>query len=429
MKTARQIAFEALLKIESGKGYSNIVTDSVIVRMTDDKRDAAFAVALTYGVIERQLSLDFIIAANSSKPIRALQRSVLTVLRMGVFQLYFMDSVTPNAAVNESVELIKHAGCAKAAGFVNAVLRACARSFDFEKALSRIDDPIKQMSVRYSCPSWLVQDWMERYGSERTERFLTRSVGKPPLYIRTNTLLIDDDSLIAALEKENMSARKVAFPEHCLVLESGLHPETSECFQKGWFHVQDRASQLCVYYADIRENDTVTDVCSAPGGKAFTAAQYMKDHGTLRAFDLHSNRVRLISEGAERLHIRCLEAQVRDASIADGIGADSDVVLCDTVCSGFGVIRRKPEIKYKSQQEIARLPEIQYQILSTSCRYVKNGGTLMYSTCTVQREENEEVVLRFLEENPDFREEKRLTMFGDEEDSDGFFLCKMRKVR
>ena len=443
METARLIAFKALAKIQNNKGFSNLVVNNSLNAQSLSSRDKAFVTALVYGVVERSLTLDFIIEANSSKKIKNMDSAVVTILRMGVYQLYYMNSVTESASVNESVELSKKVGYSRASGFINAVLRSCIRNFDLERSLCEIKEVDKQLSIRYSCPLWLVQMWIKENGEEKTRAFLGRSVGKPPIYIRVNSLLITEEALIEELKNEEIVAKKTDL-ENCLLITSLNDCENSEAFKKGYFHVQDKSSQLCIKYADIKENDIVLDVCSAPGGKAFTAAQYMRNKGKLLAFDLHKNRVNLISEGAKRLKIDCISADCQDATIYNAELPKADVVICDVVCSGFGIIRRKPEIKYKTQDEIARLPEIQYNILSNASRYVKDNGTIVYSTCTVNKRENEEVVNCFLKEHSDFdivipnKDEANcfeglnygcITLFGDDNNSDGFFICKMRKVR
>ena len=442
METARQIAFKALMKIQNNKGFSNLVVNNSLNAQSLSSKDRAFVTALVYGVVERSLTLDFIIEANSSKKIKNIDTPVLTILRMGVYQLYFMRSVTESAAVNESVELSKKVGYHRASGFINAVLRSCIRNFDFERSLINIKEIDKQLSIRYSCPLWLVQMWLKQNGEEETRVFLERSVGKPPVYVRVNSLLISEDELIEELKKEEISAEKTDL-ENCLLITSLTDCENSEAFKKGYFHVQDKSSQLCIKYACIKEKDVVLDVCSAPGGKAFTAAQYMNNNGKLLAFDLHKNRVNLISEGAKRLHANCISADCQDATVYNEDLPKADVVICDVVCSGFGIIRRKPEIKYKTQDEISRLPEIQYNILSNASRYVKDDGVIVYSTCTVNKCENEDVVKRFIKEHGNFEivlpeQEMSLyfgntnngciTLFGDGNNSDGFFICKIRKV-
>ena len=443
MESARQIAFKALRKIQKDKGFSNIVINNSLNTEVLSAKDRTFVTALVYGVVESLLTLDFIIEANSSKKLSNIESDVLTILRMGVYQLYYMRSVTESAAVNESVELAKKSGLSRASGFINAILRSCIRNFKIENALSDIKEINRRLSVKYSCPLWLVDMWLEQYGVEKTELFLQRSVGRPPVYIRTNTLLTNDDALIEKLKEEGISAEKDELCG-CLRLNSFTDCEKSEAFKNGCFHVQDKASQICVKYANIKPGDVVLDVCSAPGGKAFTAAEYMKNDGNLLAFDIHQNRVKLINEGAKRLNLSCITANCQDATVHNPSMPKADVVLCDVVCSGFGIIRRKPEIKYKTPDEITRLPEIQYKILSNSSLYVKDGGTIVYSTCTVNKQENEEVVDRFIKEHsnfeillPDMDEEKYfentnsgcITLFGDDNNSDGFFICKMKKVR
>ena len=274
--------------------------------------------------------------------------------------------------------------------------------------------------------------WINDYGEDKTESFLKSSLGQAPTFARVNTLKTTVKELIESLSNEGIKACEHKF-ENCIILKNPSAAIKSDAFKEGMFHIQDLASQICVKYADIKPFSTVIDVCSAPGGKAFTAAQYMNDSGKLLAFDLHEKRVKLIREGAIRLGISCIEANVGDATVFNKKIPLVDTVLCDVVCSGLGVIRRKPETKYKNPQDIKRLPEIQLKILQNVSKYVKIGGNIIYSTCTVNRQENEGVVEAFLKENANFTyaddEEKCITLFGNDNNSDGFFMCKCKRLR
>ncbi len=432
MKTARQVALDSLNKINLNGGYSNIVVDNMINTAFLDSRDSAFATMLVYGVVERQITLDHIISKHSSIEISKIDSSVLQILRLGIYQLLCMNSVPERAAVNESVELSKYIKKGKASGFVNAVLRNCIRDRDNLLNFSECKDISERFSLEYSCPLWLVKLWIKDYGEERTERFLQSSLGQAPTFARVNTLKTDTKDLIDTLRLEGMEAIEHEF-ENCVVLKTPSMAIKSNAFKNGLFHVQDLASQICVKYADVKTNTTVIDVCSAPGGKAFTAAEYMNNEGKLLAFDLHEKRVNLIRDGAKRLGITCIDAKAGDATVYNEDIPLADTVLCDVVCSGLGVIRRKPETKYKNPNDIKRLPEIQLKILKNASKYVKIGGSIVYSTCTVSREENENVVEAFLKENENFdfyyEKEKCITLFGNDNNSDGFFMCKCKRLR
>lgn len=431
MKTARQVALESLNKINLKGGYSNIVVDNMINVASLDSRDSAFATMLVYGVVERLITLDYIISKYSNIAISNIEPIILQILRLGIYQSLFMDSVPDHAAVSESVELAKRYKKSKATGFINAVLRSSLRNKNKLLDFSDVKDTAHRMSLLYSSPLWLTKMWTTDYGEKKTEEFLKSSVGRAPTFARVNTLKTSPEELIQILQGEGIEAYNHEF-ENCIVLETPSLAIKSDAFKKGLFHIQDLASQICIKYADIKPDFTVIDVCSAPGGKAFTAAQYMNNKGILLSFDLHEKRVKLIQEGASRLGLSCIQTNVGDAMVFNDTLPLADVVLCDVVCSGLGVIRRKPETKYKNPEDLKRLPEIQKKIINNVSKYVKIGGTIIYSTCTVNRKENEQVVESFLKENDNFtyadKEQKCITLFGNDNNSDGFFMCKCKRL-
>ncbi|WP_195254506.1 16S rRNA (cytosine(967)-C(5))-methyltransferase RsmB [Merdimmobilis hominis] len=437
MKTARQIAVEALGKVNGSKGYSNIVIDKALEQSGLDLRDAAFATALFYGVLERMLTLDHCIAGFSKTPVEKLTPQVREILRVSLYQILYMDSVPDSAAVNEAVNLTRVFRKESAGGFVNGVLRAFLRSGKRvpRMAGSRAD----QLSIQYSCPAWLVQLWLDSYGEENTEGILKTSLGRPPVYIRINTLKTTADALSVQLEEEGAVVRRDEMEENCLRVSGTGDVTALPAFQEGLFHVQDKSSQLCVKALDARPGMRVLDICAAPGGKSFTAAQWMHGEGELLAMDLYRARAALVAEGAQRLDIGCIAAKEGDASRYNSKLGLFDRVLCDAPCSGLGIIRRKPEIKYKNPEELGEIPQLQYNILSNSANYVKKGGILLYSTCTLNPGENEGVVERFLAEHRDFAPCRlpqslgssghTVTLFPHQGDTDGFFISTMERVR
>ena len=437
MKTARQIAVEALGKVNGSKGYSNIVIDKALEQSGLDLRDAAFATALFYGVLERMLTLDHCIAGFSKTPVEKLTPQVREILRVSLYQILYMDSVPDSAAVNEAVNLTRVFRKESAGGFVNGVLRAFLRSGKRvpRMAGSRAD----QLSIQYSCPAWLVQLWLDSYGEENTEGILKTSLGRPPVYIRINTLKTTADALSVQLEEEGAVVRRDEMEENCLRVSGTGDVTALPAFQEGLFHVQDKSSQLCVKALDARPGMRVLDICAAPGGKSFTAAQWMHGEGELLAMDLYRARAAVVAEGAQRLDIGCIATKEGDASRYNSKLGLFDRVLCDAPCSGLGIIRRKPEIKYKNPEELGEIPQLQYNILSNSANYVKKGGILLYSTCTLNPGENEGVVERFLAEHRDFAPCRlpqslgssghTVTLFPHQGDTDGFFISTMERVR
>ena len=439
MADPRLTVVKMLMKMDSSEAYSNLLLDHVFSETDLSERDKAFAAALFYGVLERRLTLDYIIEKNSKIPFAKLDPAAVEILRTGLYQLLYMDSVPESAAVNESVKLCKKLKCFSAQGFVNGMLRSFIRG---GKKISYMGlEPEKRLSVEYSCPEWLTAKLISEYGTEFAVKALKASVGRPPVYARVNTLKTTTEKLLAELAKHKIKAVPYPGLENCIKLEKPGDIEKCAPFRQGMFHVQDISSQLCCLTLRPVVNETVLDVCAAPGGKSFTLAELMGNNGRLYSMDLHDMRVGLIEDGAARLGIKILTAMQNDASKFNGQLPQADRVLCDVPCSGLGVIRRKPEIKFKSPEDFAGLPEIQYQILETSARYVKPGGTLVYSTCTLSRAENDDVAKRFAAAHPEFLPivqpvpyagaagEPMRTYCPDENGGDGFFTAAFRRVK
>lgn len=432
---ARMTTAKALLRVSAG-GFSNLVLDSVLEETDFSSRDRAFISALFYGVLERRITLDTLIRRYVMKPMDKLTPEVLEVLRMGFYQIVYMNSVPDNAAVNESVELIKRLGEQKASGFVNGVLRSFIR--DGGKADFGYLKGLRRLSAEYSAPLWLCEKWCKEFGPERTQKALRASIGAPPIYVRVNTTKTTADDLKKMLEEEGVSVSETEILPTALILDSAA-PQNTKCYKDGLFHVQDISSQLCALAVGAKENERVLDVCAAPGGKSFAVAQYMGNTGELVACDLHPKRANLVKSGGERLGLTTISAKANDATIYREELGTFDRILCDVPCSGLGVIRRKPEIRFKKPEDLTSLPKIQYKIASTSSRYLKEGGTLIYSTCTLSYDENEAVVKRLVEENglvPERLPEElqkysfdgySVTLLPGEINSDGFFFARLRK--
>ena len=436
MADPRLTVVKMLMKMESSEAYSNLLLDHAFNEAELSDRDKAFAAALFYGVLERRLTLDHVIRTNSKIAFEKLDKAAVQILRTGLYQLLYMPSVPESAAVNESVKMCKKLKCFSAQGFVNGMLRSFIRS---GKKISYLGiSPEKRLSVEYSCPEWLTEKFISEYGMDFAVRALKASVGKPPVYARVNVLRTTTDKVIAELAKHRIKAAPYPGLVNCIRLEKAGDIEKCAPFRQGLFHVQDISSQLCCLTLRPVVNETVLDVCAAPGGKSFTLAELMGNNGKLYSMDLHDMRVGLIEDGAARLGIKIITAMQNDASKFNGALPQADRVLCDVPCSGFGVIRRKPEIKYKPPEEFAGLPEIQYQILETSARYVKSGGTLVYSTCTLSRAENDDVADRFAASHPEFMPivqpvplsapgDYKRTYCPDENGGDGFFIASFRR--
>ncbi len=432
MKSARQTAFEILNKINRSGSYSNLTIDSMLSGSDLKEVDASLVSALVYGVLERTVTLDHCLSRHLKQPVRKLKPQVLTALRMGAYQLLFMDKIPPSAAVNESVTLVRANGCAFAARLTNAVLRAVSRE---GLVLPDESDPDQYLSVKYSFPLWLVRLWRGCYGEDNAEGIMAACTGRPPLTVRVNTQRTTAPQLKQRLKEEGVEAAPAPC-ENALNLGKCGSVEKLVSFQKGLFHVQDAASQLCAAALDPQPGDTVLDLCSAPGGKAFTAAQLMHDEGRIICCDIHSHRLALIKEGANRLGLRSIDVALNDACTISRQLPMAQRVLCDVPCSGLGIIRRKPEIRFKDPGEIDKLPKTQYNILNNSANYVMQGGRLVYSTCALNPAENEAVAQRFLQEHDDFvavepavggedsyRSAHTLTLMPHRNQTDGFFIA------
>lgn len=417
MKNARALAVEALVLTERSGAYSNLAINDVLADCGLDKRERSLANALFFGVLERKLTLDYYIAGLQTKKGSRIHCFTRQVLRTAIYQMLYMDKIPNSAAVNEAVKIMKKSKRHSETGFVNAMLRKAAQGFD-----ELPDDA----SLKYSAPGWLVDSLCHDYGKENAIAFLENSLLTPPLYIRVNTLKTGADELIALLADKGIKAEKCNM-DNALLLCGYSGAENEEYFRQGYYYFQDLASQTCVKSIGIKSGESMVDLCAAPGGKSFTAAQYMQNNGRILSCDLHEHRTELIEKSAKRLGITCIECRQMDATQPQAIG-EFDAVLCDVPCSGLGVIARKPDIKYKDPKEFADIEKTQKQIINTAAAYVKSGGRLVYSTCTLRKAENENVVESFLREHKDFQiAVPAKTYFPHLDGTDGFFvavLCK-----
>ena len=435
MANTRTLAVKALMRVNEG-GFSNIVLDALLSGAQLEHRDRAFISALFYGVLERRITLDKVIKRYSSKPLESLEPEVLECLRVGFYQLIYMNSVPDMAAANETVEAVKQLGFAKASGFVNGIIRSFIRDdkkFDFSRL-----DKIGRLSAEYSAPIWLCKKWCSEYGDEKTENALKKSLGGAPIYARVNTVKTNAEELMSILAEENVTSVLIDEVPDAVKIHS-VAPQSTKAYKKGLFHVQDISSQLCAKAVGAQKGERVLDVCSAPGGKTFSIAELMENEGEIVACDLHPKRAGLVKGGADRLGLSIVNAKANDATVFNENLGMFDRVLCDVPCSGLGVIRRKPEIRFKDPGEISALPKIQYKIASTTAKYLKDGGTMIYSTCTLSKEENEQVVKLLLENDglvPEKLPEELLkyskdgysvTLMPGEINSDGFYFAKLRK--
>lgn len=439
-KTARDAALSALLQMEQNNGYSNLVLDKALESTPLSPRDAALTSTLFYGVLERKLTLDWLIAHALNDPKRKLDPTVQMALRLGTYQIFYMDRIPDSAAVNETVDAVKRTKKRALAGFVNGVLRSLLRKRD-ELTLPA-GDSLDDLSVRYSVPVGLIGIWRKAYGIDVTKQLLESFHGRAEIDIRVNSLRTTVSQLA-----ETLSARGITLtPAEHLPFGGSLSgcgsPVTLPEFQAGLFHVQDFSAQLTCEIVSAQPGETVIDCCAAPGGKSFTLAQAVGETGHVYSFDLYEGRVGLIEKGAQRLGLSNVTARAADMTAPPADLPKADRVLCDVPCSGFGVIRRKPEIRYKDLDEAKELPPLQYEILHRAAELVKPGGKLVYSTCTLNHRENGKIAEKFLAEHPEFtpceinlagisrvidEPAHHLTMMPFSGASDGFFAAAFMK--
>ncbi len=422
MKTSRQLVLTALLRLERDGGYSNLVLNSMLQKSEFSPQEKAFATRLFYGTVEKKLLLDYNISKLLKK--QKLDIEIRCILRMGMYQLLFMDNVPDNAVVNESVKLCAFAKKNSAKGFVNAVLRNKIRE---GKQINLPRENEKDyLSVKYSVNESIISIFKEDYGKEKAEKILSAFSDETRIFIKVNSLKTTSQKLIDNLNKSGITAIEIM--KDCLEIKGGGNLiETSE-FKNGEFFVQDFASQMCVNALECENAKRILDVCAAPGGKSFNAYISSNGRAEVVSCDISENRVSLIEEGKQRLGLDGVIPTVQDASLFNESLGMFDRVLCDAVCSGLGVISKKPEIRYKNIDK-NELWEIQNNILNNASRYLKKGGILVYSTCTLNKRENEEVVENFLKAHSDFEpyKEGAKTFFPDSDFCDGFFVCAIKR--
>ncbi len=439
MKTARQITLDLLIRMDTSGAYSNIILDHAFSSQEANRRDKAFAAALFYGVLERRMTLDYLIRFYSEIEFDKISIPVTEILRMGFYQLLYMNSVPDSAAVNESVLLCDYCDSGRAKGFVNAVLRNFLRD---GKVINygELKDEAK-LSIEYSCPKWLIKKWKRELGEARAMKMLTSCFGRPPIYARVNTVRYSVEEVIKCLAKDGIKSVINELIDGCIELSDTKGIELSSAYKSGMFHIQDISSQICCKIAAPVFNETVVDLCAAPGGKTFTCAEIMADRGKIYSYDLYDGKVSVISNTAKRLGLTIITAEENDATKPNPNIPKADKVICDVPCSGLGVIRRKPEIKYKLMKQLETLPDTQRKIINNAAEYVKPGGTLIYSTCTVSKAENDDIVEEFLSEHTDFvpvvvplnikglEDGYKRTMLPCDINGDGFFTATLRKVK
>lgn len=431
---AREAAVTALGAYRRSGAWSDAYLNGVFKKENMDARDKALATRLSCGVLQNMSLIDFRLGLYVKGGLSKLQPNVLDILRVSAYQIMFMDKIPHSAAVNEGVAMAKKMANKAAAGLVNAVLRRVAEN------VGKYPEPGEPW-VKYSHTAQWYKYFAALIGEENTEKLMAENNAETDITLRANMLCCTTEELIGSLEAEGVNAQPHPWLEGCVTVSGSGSPGELEAFRGGLAMVQDAAAAMAVLAAEPKRGEEVLDACSAPGGKSFLAAMLMNNEGSILSCDLHANKLKRIEEGARRLHINIISTAPADGSRFDPAFKERfDLVIADVPCSGMGVIRKKPEIRYKNFEDIAQLPKIQYNILINLSGYVKPGGRLVYSTCTLVREENEDIIEKFLKENDEFEREGfslpapigevscgEKTLWPFEYGTDGFYICRMRK--
>ncbi|MBO8127686.1 MAG: 16S rRNA (cytosine(967)-C(5))-methyltransferase RsmB [Peptococcaceae bacterium] len=445
--TAREMALQVLKAVEADGAYANLALNRVLKQHQPSKLDRAFATELAYGSLRSLNTLDWIIARFLQKPLAAQSVWIRNILRTGVYQIFYMDKVPPAAACNEAVELAKKFGSPGVAKFVNGVLRNVVRQKD-KIIFPDIDsDLVSHIALKYSHPTWLVKRWLDEFGRDETIALCRANNISPPNTIRTNTLRITRNALAERLEQEGVQVKKSTYAPEGLEIKGFFSLQDLPSFQEGLFMNQDESSMLVAHAAAPQPGDRVLDTCSAPGGKTTHLAQLMADQGEIVALDVHPHKLALVLENCRRLGIRSVDLSLRDARDLPGRFTEwADCVLVDAPCSGLGVLRRRPDARWRKEPgQIPGLVRLQEEILNAAAKCVRPGGVLIYSTCTITREENQQQVEHFLAAHSDFaledlgpflpaglaepRELARgyIQMLPHRHGTDGFFIARLRR--
>ena len=426
----RRLAMEVLLAVTRDGVYSHVALKAVLDKYQYlGKQERSFLTRLCEGTLERMLWIDFCINQFSKVPVPKMKPVIRTVLRMAVYELRYMDAVPPSATINEAVKLTGKCGFQNLKGFVNGVLRNISRGLSEVKPPDKEKEPAAYLSVTYSMPEWIVKEWLAVYDFKTVEGMLEAFLAETPTSIRVNTMRTDRETLTQRLRAEGVTVKENEALSQGLYIFGYDYLNALDTFREGLFYVQDESSMLVSELASPEPGDYVLDVCAAPGGKSLHMAELLKGTGMVEARDLTPYKVGLIQENIDRCrlgNIKAVQADAREFYPEDENKAD--IVLADLPCSGLGTLGKKTDIKYRINREaLKELAALQREILNTVSRYVKPGGTLMYSTCTISRQENEDNVAWFLKEHPDFFLEKQQQLLPAAGRRDGFFLAKLIK--
>jgi ribosomal RNA small subunit methyltransferase RsmB/transcription antitermination factor NusB len=448
-RTGREAALRALYDVDVKAAYANLALDHHLSGSGLEGRERALATELAYGVTRRRATLDWAIGQVASRPLEKTDPWVRNILREAVYQILYMDRIPPAAAVDQAVELAKQYGHAGVAKFVNGVLRNLLRQLPELQWPDEAADPVRALAVKFSYPEWLVAQWLERFGPDETVRLLEAGNQVPPLTVRVNRLKATREEAAAALAAEGVRTEPTRHSPQGLVIQdltSASSLDRLQAMKQGLITVQDESSMLVAAVVNPQPGWTVIDLAAAPGGKSTHLAELMGNQGRVIAVDVHPHKVDLIEDSARRLGTTIVEGVCLDArQVGDAMPERADAVLCDLPCSGLGTLARRPDARWrKNPEDVATLVPLQRAILESAAKALKPGGVLVYSTCTIQKAENQELVESFVADHPEFRFDniwaylpETISREGQAEGyvqllphvhgTDGFFIARMVK--
>lgn len=434
----REVALQALYLTQKQGGWSDGVLKKLLLPL--DSREGALATRLCFGVLQNRGLLDFYLSHFSKIPLKRMELQVVQILRLGAYQILFLDKIPPSAAVDSAVKLTKkHCKNQRASGMVNGILRNLVRN---QETLPEIpqENPLEALSVLYSHPLWLVEQLARELPLQEVELCLQENNTQPPISAMINTVISSTQEVTASLEKEGVSVTPHPWLDHCIFIKNTGNIEKLTAFQEGLFYIQDPASRLAALCGGVLPGQSLLDTCAAPGGKSMALAIAMENQGRVISCDLHPHKKKLIQSSATRLKLDCISPETANATEYNPSWEQSfDLVLVDAPCSGLGVIAKKPDIRYKEEEPLKDLPQVQKKILQNVANYTKPGGVVVYSTCTILRRENQDVVDDFLSHHPQFSLEPFslpfvgdvpqgfLTLWPHKHQTDGFFMAKFRR--
>lgn len=442
---SRELIFKILKEVNHEGAFSNIAI-SRNLNKNIDKLDESFVREIVYGVLENRMYIDWIIRKFSKTRFSRISPAIKEILRMGIYQIIFLDKIPDSAAVNEAVKLAKKHSHKGTHGYVNGVLRNVSRNKNTIKLPNKEKNLLEYLSIKYSHPQWMVEKWMKEFGEEFTEELCRANNEKPKLNIRVNSLKITREKLLELLKEKDFDVYKSELSEDGIIINNPVRITKTEEFIKGYFQIQDESSMLVTQVMNPQEGSFVIDIASAPGGKTTHIAEKMNNKGKIIARDVYDHKLKLIRENAERLGINIIETENYNAEEVDTkLIGKADYCLVDAPCSGLGLIRRKPDIKWNKEiDDIKEITTLQYNILNNASNYLKKGGILVYSTCTIEKEENINLIRKFLNNNKEFElngfqdsiptlknttsiSEGYLELYPHIHNSDGFFIAKLLK--